>query len=125
MRRAAILLSGMAAIFWLAACTTPYQQRGPGGGYEDQALGGGKYHIDVRVNAYSGTGTAESYFYRRAEDIVREHGYEGYRVVQLHSGVDTIGIVKHPYARGVIEAYGGTAGQQAPAGDSGKKAGDG
>lgn len=53
----------------LGGCVTPYQQMGLSGGYADQALGGGRYSIDVRVNGYTSAGTALQYAYRRAGEL--------------------------------------------------------
>jgi hypothetical protein len=100
-RRPIALIIAMA--IGLGGCSTAYQPKGLSGGYEDQALGGDRYHISVKVNSYSGIGTAEEYFYRRAQDIVKEHGYDGYRVVELISSYEP-GILgrPRPIAMGVI-----------------------
>src|SRR5579859_5815271 len=93
MRRSIIF--SIALVIGLGGCSTAYQPRGLSGGYEDQALGGDRYHISVKGNGYSGVGTVEEYFYRRAQDIVKEHGYDGYRVLELFSGLEP-GILGRP-----------------------------
>jgi S1-C subfamily serine protease len=100
----------IAMVIGLGGCSTAYQPKGLSGGYEDQALGNDRYHISVKANAYAGVGTVEEYFYRRAQDIVKEQGYDGYRVVELHVGVEP-GILSRsrPIAFGIIQGYKGAA----------------
>src|SRR6185437_11182820 len=91
----------------IAGCATPYQPMGARGGYEDEALGGGRYHINVVGNAYTSPGTLEEYFFRRAKEIAATHGYAGYRVIDLRSGYER-GLTRlRPAVRGVIEGVGG------------------
>jgi len=56
------------------------------GGYEDQPIGGDRWHISIRGNAYTSLGEVEQYFYRRAREIAEENGYDGYVVEKLESG---------------------------------------
>src|SRR5690349_18974635 len=93
----------------LAGCATPYKPMGFGGGYQDQAMGGDRYHIDVEGNGYTSPGTLEEYFFRRAQEIVKEHGYARYRVLELRSGFERGPFSTRPVARGVIEGLGGHA----------------
>jgi S1-C subfamily serine protease len=90
----------------LAACSTSYGPSGVlNGGYTDQAIGGDQYHIEVRGNPFTSVGIAEQYFFRRAQEIVKERGYDGYRVVVLKSGLERHGDFSQGVARGVIQAY--------------------
>lgn len=50
-------------------CTTPYQQRGLGGGYESRMLEFGHYEISVAVNAYTPAVAAVEYFHHRAREL--------------------------------------------------------
>ncbi len=93
----------------LAACTTSYQPRGLGGGYEDEALGGDRFRISVRGNGFTGAGTTELYFYRRAAEIANQHGYDGYLVIDLRSGFEPGINGLRPATRGTIEGYKGAA----------------
>jgi S1-C subfamily serine protease len=99
----------------LVGCTTPYGRPGVlNGGYTDEAIGGDQYHISIQVNLMTGVGGAEEYFFRRAQEIVKEHGYEGYRTVNLRSGVEYIPGGARAVARGVIQGY--RSGDKAPVG---------
>jgi S1-C subfamily serine protease len=66
-------------------CATRYQPQGLTGGYTDTPLGNDEYLITVAVNAYTDETTAYQYFHRRAQEIVREEGYERYEVLELIS----------------------------------------
>ncbi len=50
-------------------------------------------------------GTAEEYFYRRAQEITQQHGYATYRVVQFQSGMQRMALGSRPVATGVIQLY--------------------
>lgn len=101
--RAALALITMAAV---VGCTTPYGRPGVlNGGYTDEAIGGDQYHISIQVNLITGVGGAEEYFFRRAQEITKEHGYDGYRTVNLRSGVEYIPGGARAVARGVIQGY--------------------
>ncbi|HZS84511.1 MAG TPA: serine protease [Stellaceae bacterium] len=118
------LFLGLAALT-LAACATPYGPQSLVGGYHDEALGGDRYHIDVVGNGYTTPGTLEQYFYRRAQEIVKEHGYASYRVVELRSGFEPGVLHLRPVARGVIQGIGGKAAAAGTAGTGGEKPGPG
>jgi S1-C subfamily serine protease len=94
----------------LSGCATQYGPAGfLTGGYRDEAIGGDQYHISISGNNLMGVGAAEEYFYRRAQEIVKQHGYRSYRVIQLRSGLEPSGGGFHPVARGVIQGIGGKA----------------
>lgn len=88
-------------------CATPYKPKGAMGGFEEQALGNGKFHINVRGNGYTSVGTVEEYFYRRAEELTKENGYDGYVVIELKSGHEPWALGPRPTARGIIQCYTG------------------
>jgi len=101
--RAVLALITMAAV---VACASNYGPAGViGGGYTDEAIGGDQYHINVRGNGFTSVGLAEQYFFRRAQEIVKEHGYDGYRVVTLTSGLERHADYALGVARGVIQGY--------------------
>jgi len=119
-----IRAAALTMLLVLAGCGTPY---GPYkfliGGYTDEAIGNDQYHINIRANDATSVGTAEQYFYRRAQEIVKEQGYQTYRVVQLRSGIESGGL---PVARGIIQGIGGKhpAGGAQEAKAAGASAGD-
>ena len=47
----------------------------------------------------------ESYFLRRAQEIVTENGYAGYDVVTLDAGIKPWGLGPRPMADGVIQCF--------------------
>jgi hypothetical protein len=61
----------------LSACAhgpeapTPYQPYGEYGGYYDQPLGGNRWLVSFRGNAYTSQETATAYAYRRASEVCR------------------------------------------------------
>ncbi len=62
-KRIAVVMAG------LAACVTPYQEKGFGGGYASNQIGPGMWSIDVEVNSNTSAGTAMEYAYRRAGEV--------------------------------------------------------
>ncbi len=62
-------MRGCLAMLTLVGCATSYGAMGFTGGYEDQALGDGRYLIRVSVNGYTSSGTAVAYFHRRASEL--------------------------------------------------------
>jgi S1-C subfamily serine protease len=90
----------------LAGCATEYGPSGfLKGGYTDSAIGGDQYHISISGNNFTSAGRAEEMFFQRAQEIVKEHGYDGYRVVMLTSGLVPRGEGRSGVARGVIQGY--------------------
>ncbi len=126
MRWVAGLVAGLAVLLLLGGCATPYRPMGglSASGYKDQAIGDNRYHIDVALNRASNAGLAEEYFYRRAQEIAQQQGFEGYRVLELRSGNELRLGMLLPYARGIIElsrkpaqaAAGGQGGKQGASG---------
>jgi hypothetical protein len=81
-------MRGLLTLLLLAAllgCATPYQRLGRRGGYTDHFLGNDTYYVVVRVNRWSEEATAFEYFHRRASDIVRAKGYEGYELIEYRA----------------------------------------
>ena len=76
----------------LLGCMTPYQSMSYLGGYDDEYLGDDIYLITVRVNGYTDVTTAYKYFYKRAGEIIEEHGYTRYELLELEQSTK-IGIV--------------------------------
>lgn len=72
MLRARVLIG----LLTLASCAgeeseapTPYAPYGELGGYQDQNLGGNRWLVSFRGNAYTSVETATSYVYRRASEV--------------------------------------------------------
>src|SRR5215469_15121870 len=109
MRWVAGFVGGLTVLLLLAGCGT-YKPT-------SQPIGDNRYHIDVDLSVYDSPGHAEEYFYRRAQEIVQEQGFDSYRVLDLRSGLE-----RAPYgggrafARGVIQLYRKAATAQGAAG---------
>lgn len=99
------------ALLTLASCVTPYQPVGFTGGYSEEPLGGDRWHISVEGNSFTPIQAIEPFFFKRAEEIAKENGYDGYVVETLrktqeygpggvHSGLQ-------PRIRGTIRCYKG------------------
>lgn len=72
---------------------------------EEMKLGDDRYHLALRKKRFTtgGDGEVMPAFYRRAEQLVRERGAAGYRIVEFSEGVDSAVPVSQRIARGVIE----------------------
>lgn len=62
----------------LAGCATPYQPMGFSGGYRDRRMSEDSFFIEVRVNGYTSSGTANEYLNRRAQELCLKAGYDRY-----------------------------------------------
>lgn len=62
----------------LAGCATPYQPMDFSGGYKERRMSKDSFFIEVRVNAYTSSGTANEYLHRRALELCRRSGYHRY-----------------------------------------------
>lgn len=72
------LMVGVAAAA-LAACATPYQQKGPTGGFADSKLGPGRYTVEFTGNGNTPADwVADMFLYRCAELTVND-GYDVFR----------------------------------------------
>jgi S1-C subfamily serine protease len=102
-----------AVILVLLACATPYKKQGILPGYQDENIGGNRWHISIKGNAFTSIGDIEQHFYRRAQEIVKENGYDGYVVERLEKGQSYFasgGIGgNHPRVWGTILCYKGSS----------------
>ena len=62
----------------LAGCSTPYQPMGFSGGYKERRMGEDSFFVEVRVNGYTSSGTANEYLHRRAQELCMGAGYDRY-----------------------------------------------
>jgi hypothetical protein len=80
----------------LNSCATPYQQSGQSarssGGWDVQRLGDDKFLITIRGNLFTEKATAIEYFHRKAAEITKTGGYDGYNVIEI-SDPDETGVV--------------------------------
>jgi hypothetical protein len=72
---------------------------------EQTQLDAERYRISLRKKRFTtgGDGEATQVFYRRAEQIAREAGTKGYRVLEFSEGVDSVIPIAQRIASGVVE----------------------
>jgi hypothetical protein len=72
---------------------------------EEMQLNDNRYRLALRKKRFTtgGDGEVMPAFYRRAEQLVREHGAAGYRIVEFSEGVDSAVPISQRIAQGVIE----------------------
>ncbi|MGE5467354.1 MAG: hypothetical protein ACM3Y9_08020 [Ignavibacteria bacterium] len=63
-----------------------------------------QYHLSLHMKRYynGGAGEARDVFHRRAKDIAREHGFDGYQVMQYTEGLESSVLGPQRNAQGVI-----------------------
>jgi len=96
------------------AYPTPYQKQSFNGGYVDKQLDENKFSIVIDGNAYLSKEIAESYFHRRAKEIVQEHGCDGYKVIKFKSAMISIEWNTLPQTEGIIYCYKGVPPELSP-----------
>ncbi|MFN9450271.1 MAG: CC0125/CC1285 family lipoprotein [Rubrivivax sp.] len=60
----------------VSACSTPYKEYGPMGGYLDKGLGGGKFMIKFVGNGFTSPETVKQHWNRRAAELCQGKEYE-------------------------------------------------
>ena len=96
-----------------SACSlhTPYKKEGTGiagGGYTDQKIDANRWHILLGGNGYTNEQTLMQYFYRRANEIVQENGFDGYVLEEVQSKSKKGAFNKYyPSVWGTIKCYKG------------------
>lgn len=77
MRRFLYLLTSIA----LAACSTPYQSEGFGGGFKEQRIAEDIFIVSARGNAFTGMETIKTYTLRRAAELSVQNGYKFFTII--------------------------------------------
>ncbi len=72
----------------MVGCATSYHKKGTGllssgCGYRDSYIGNDVYLITVEANEYTTPATVYEYFHRRAREVTKENGYDGYKVIEF------------------------------------------
>jgi S1-C subfamily serine protease len=116
MAKKALRLLPWLFIMFLFSCAypTPYQKQSFNGGFIDKQLDENKFSIVIDGNAYLSKDMAESYFHRRAKEIVQEHGCDGYKVIKFKSAMVSIEWNTLPQIEGVIYCYKGVPPELSP-----------
>ena len=72
---------------------------------EQSELDHDRYRIALRMKRFTsgGDGEAAQLFYRRAEQLAREKGGAGYRVIEYSEGIDSVVPIAQRVAAGVVE----------------------
>lgn len=63
-----------------------------------------QYHLSLHMKRYyaGGAGEARVVFHRRAKDLMRERGYDGYQVMEYNEGLESSVLGSQRTAEGVI-----------------------
>lgn len=69
------------ALVSLAACQTPYQPEGLGGGYEDVRLSDDTFEIRARGNGYSTEGHTRDIILLRAAELAKQNGFTHFQIL--------------------------------------------
>lgn len=94
-------------VYWGAYAAAAYlilDPLAPNWQIEAAAFPGDHVHFSLHMKRYysGGAGEARQVFHRRAKQIVREGGYEGYEVVEYSEGLDSSVLGSQRVAEGVI-----------------------
>jgi hypothetical protein len=78
---------------------------------EEIQAGDDKFLITLKKNMLRQNGDSEAgmLFKRRAEEIVVELGYDGYRIMEYNEGIESATLGSQRVAHGVIQCYKGAA----------------
>ena len=66
----------------LVACSTPYQPKGFGGGFEEQQIAADVFIVSARGNAYTSMEVIKTYTLRRSAELSVENGYEYFAIIE-------------------------------------------
>jgi S1-C subfamily serine protease len=123
-----VVMIALIVTLLLGACATPGRY-GAGISVKDEYIGGDRYHISVAGHLYGiSVGDVEQIFYRRAKDLMEQHGYSDFKVVDFRSGLEAEAYATLPMAFGVVEGIrsASTGSQEPPSGgESGGGSGSG
>jgi hypothetical protein len=63
-----------------------------------------RYHLSLHMKRVyaGGAGEAREVFHRRAKDLAKERGFDGYQIVEYTEGLDSSVLGSQRYAKGVI-----------------------
>jgi len=94
-------------VYWGAYAAAAYlilDPLAPNWQIEGAVFPGDHVHFSLHMKRYyaGGAGEARQVFHRRAKQIVREGGYEGYEVVEYSEGLDSSVLGSQRVAEGVI-----------------------
>lgn len=94
-------------VYWGAFAAAAYlitDPLAPNWSIEQAAFPGYHVHMSLQMRRYyaGGAGEARQVFHRRAKQLVREYGFEGYQVVEYSEGLDSSVIGSKRVAEGVI-----------------------
>lgn len=94
-------------VYWGAFAATAYlilDPFAPNWKIEQAAFPGYHVHMSLQMKRYyaGGAGEARQVFHRRAKQLVREYGFEGYQVIEYSEGLDSSVIGSKRVAEGVI-----------------------
>lgn len=94
-------------VYWGAYAAAAYlilDPLAPNWAIEQAAFPGEHVHLSLHMKRYysGGAGEARQVFHRRAKQIVREGGYEGYQVLEYTEGLESSVLGSQRVAEGVI-----------------------
>lgn len=74
---------------------------------EEIPVNGDKFRLTLRKNILRSDGNSEAgfLFKRRAGEIVAEHGFDGYRIMEYSEGIESAALGSQRVAQGVIQCY--------------------
>ena len=78
-----LLLIAVTTVSVLTACVTTYQQDSLTGGYSDLPLGGHKYQVTVKYNAYTSETRGKEIGLVRSADLALQAGFHGFYIVSV------------------------------------------
>jgi hypothetical protein len=88
-----------------------YDPLAPNWQIEEQALAAESYQLSLRAKSFriGGDGEAMQIFKRRAQQLQREKGYAGYRIVDYVEGIESGTPFTHRTSQGMIQLVGAGA----------------
>lgn len=83
------LILSLTLLLLVAACATPYQESGLGGGFKQQEVESGIWRVTFNGNGHTTRETVQTYWLYRCAELAQEKGFDGFEVL---SGVQFVGL---------------------------------
>ena len=98
-------------VFWGAYAGAAYlilDPFAPNWEIEEAALPRNQFHLALKMKRYysGGAGEARAIFHRRAKDLVRHGGFDGYEVLEYNEGLESSVLGSQRVSEGVIRLTG-------------------
>lgn len=102
-------LSALTLVACLAACASPYQREGFGGGYSETQLSENIFKVSFRGNGYTSGDRAADMALLRSAEIALENGFQYFAVIDEQSSASYGTYTTPTTTNASVTAYGNSA----------------